>query len=87
MAGKRCAERVLHFTVFVLACVVGYYVVCNVSHALHTPLMTHQRHLQHIVVGALLQIGQGGWSRFLSLIAVLIASINIFGGFTVASAC
>ncbi len=39
-----------------------------------------------IVVGALLQIGQGGWVSFLSFIAVLIASINIFGGFTVTSA-
>ncbi|EFV6937880.1 Re/Si-specific NAD(P)(+) transhydrogenase subunit alpha [Salmonella enterica] len=73
-----------HFTVFSLACVVGYYVVWNVSHALHTPLMSVTNAISGIiVVGALLQIGQGGWVSFLSFIAVLIASINIFGGFTV----
>lgn len=72
------------FTVFALACVVGYYVVWNVSHALHTPLMSVTNAISGIiVVGALLQIGQGGWVSFLSFIAVLIASINIFGGFTV----
>ncbi|EAP2785065.1 Re/Si-specific NAD(P)(+) transhydrogenase subunit alpha [Salmonella enterica subsp. arizonae serovar 35:z4,z32:-] len=73
-----------HFTVFALACVVGYYVVWNVSHALHTPLMSVTNAISGIiVVGALLQIGQGGWVSFLSFIAVLIASVNIFGGFTV----
>lgn len=73
-----------HFTVFALACVVGYYVVWNVSHALHTPLMSVTNAISGIiVVGALLQIGHGGWVSLLSFIAVLIASINIFGGFTV----
>ncbi|CAH0529620.1 Re/Si-specific NAD(P)(+) transhydrogenase subunit alpha [Vibrio hippocampi] len=74
-----------HFTVFVLACVVGYYVVWNVTHALHTPLMSVTNAISGIiVVGALLQIGQGsGVVTVLSFIAVLIASINIFGGFTV----
>jgi NAD(P) transhydrogenase subunit alpha len=73
-----------HFTVFALACVVGYYVVWNVSHALHTPLMSVTNAISGIiVVGALLQIGHGGWVSFLSFVAVLIASINIFGGFTV----
>ncbi|EGR2117546.1 Re/Si-specific NAD(P)(+) transhydrogenase subunit alpha [Vibrio cholerae] len=74
-----------HFTVFVLACVVGYYVVWNVTHALHTPLMSVTNAISGIiVVGALLQIGQGsGIVTFLAFIAVLIASINIFGGFTV----
>lgn len=73
-----------HFTVFALSCVVGYYVVWNVSHALHTPLMSVTNAISGIiVVGALLQIGQGGWVSFFSFIAVLIASINIFGGFTV----
>ncbi len=74
-----------HFTVFVLACVVGYYVVWNVSHSLHTPLMSVTNAISGIiVVGALLQIGQGnGLVSFLAFIAVLIASINIFGGFTV----
>ncbi|MCG3721396.1 Re/Si-specific NAD(P)(+) transhydrogenase subunit alpha [Vibrio cincinnatiensis] len=74
-----------HFTVFVLACVVGYYVVWNVTHALHTPLMSVTNAISGIiVVGALLQIGQGnGVVTALAFIAVLIASINIFGGFTV----
>ncbi|MFP3013768.1 MAG: Re/Si-specific NAD(P)(+) transhydrogenase subunit alpha [Arsenophonus sp. NC-QC1-MAG3] len=73
-----------HFTVFVLACIVGYYVVWNVSHSLHTPLMSVTNAISGIiVVGALLQIGSGGWVTFFSFIAVLIASINIFGGFTV----
>ncbi|ENG4183600.1 Re/Si-specific NAD(P)(+) transhydrogenase subunit alpha [Providencia rettgeri] len=77
-------EFLSHFTVFALACVVGYYVVWNVTHALHTPLMSVTNAISGIiVVGALLQIGSGGWVSFLSFIAILIASINIFGGFTV----
>jgi NAD(P) transhydrogenase subunit alpha len=74
-----------HFTVFVLACVVGYYVIWNVTHALHTPLMSVTNAISGIiVVGAIIQIGQGnGVVTFLSFIAVLIASINIFGGFNV----
>ncbi|WP_375749880.1 Re/Si-specific NAD(P)(+) transhydrogenase subunit alpha [Vibrio sp. HN007] len=74
-----------HFTVFVLACIVGYYVVWNVTHALHTPLMSVTNAISGIIiVGALLQIGQGdGVVSVLAFIAVLIASINIFGGFTV----
>lgn len=74
-----------HFTVFVLACVVGYYVVWNVSHALHTPLMAVTNAISGIIiVGALLQVGQGnGVVTFLAFIAVLVASINIFGGFKV----
>ncbi|GAB3403908.1 NAD(P) transhydrogenase subunit alpha [bacteria symbiont BFo1 of Frankliniella occidentalis] len=77
-------EFLSHFTVFALSCVVGYYVVWNVSHALHTPLMSVTNAISGIiVVGAVLQIGHGGWVSFLSFVAVLIASINIFGGFTV----
>ncbi len=74
-----------HFTVFVLACVVGYYVVWNVTHALHTPLMSVTNAISGIIiVGALLQIGQGNiFVSLLAFVAVLIASINIFGGFTV----
>ena len=70
--------------IFVLAVFVGYYVVWNVTPALHTPLMSVTNAISGIiVVGALLQIGHGGWISFLSFVAVLIASINIFGGFTV----
>ena len=78
-------EFLSHFTVFVLACIVGYYVVWNVSHSLHTPLMSVTNAISGIiVVGALLQIGQGSTLvTVLAFIAVLIASINIFGGFTV----
>ncbi|AFJ47326.1 Re/Si-specific NAD(P)(+) transhydrogenase subunit alpha [Shimwellia blattae] len=84
LANVAPAEFLGHFTVFALSCVVGYYVVWNVSHALHTPLMSVTNAISGIiVVGALLQIGHGGWVSFLSFIAVLIASINIFGGFTV----
>lgn len=85
IANAAPAAFLSHFTVFVLACVVGYYVVWNVSHALHTPLMSVTNAISGIiVVGALLQIGQGhGFVSFLAFIAVLIASINIFGGFTV----
>ena len=84
LANVAPAAFLSHFTVFALSCVVGYYVVWNVSHALHTPLMSVTNAISGIiVVGALLQIGHGGWVTFLSFIAVLIASINIFGGFTV----
>ncbi|OBX09873.1 NAD(P) transhydrogenase subunit alpha [Gallibacterium salpingitidis] len=74
-----------HFTVFVLSCVVGYYVVWNVSHALHTPLMAVTNAISGIIiVGALLQIGHGHFLvSVLAFIAILVASINIFGGFKV----
>ncbi len=74
-----------HFIVFVLSCVIGYYVVWNVSHSLHTPLMSVTNAISGIiVVGALLQIGHGnGFVSLLAFTAVLIASVNIFGGFYV----
>lgn len=79
------AEFLSHFSVFVLSCVVGYYVVWNVSHALHTPLMAVTNAISGIIiVGAILQIAQGGtFISLLAFIAVLVASINIFGGFKV----
>lgn len=84
LANVAPSEFLSHFTVFALACVVGYYVVWNVSHALHTPLMSVTNAISGIiVVGAVLQMGHGGWVTFLAFVAVLIASINIFGGFTV----
>jgi NAD(P) transhydrogenase subunit alpha len=74
-----------HFTVLVLAVVIGYYVIGKVHHALHTPLMSVTNAISGIiVVGALLQIGRGETViRVLSFVAVLLASINIFGGFAV----
>lgn len=78
-------EFLAHFTVFVLACVVGYYVVWNVTHALHTPLMSVTNAISGIiVVGALLQIGPDiNVITILSFIGILIATINVVGGFTV----
>ena len=74
-----------NFTVFALAVVIGYYVVGKVHHALHTPLMSVTNAISGIiVVGALLQIGQGNLVvTGLSFVAVLLASINILGGFAV----
>ena len=71
--------------VFVLAIVVGYYVVWNVTHALHTPLMSVTNAISGIiVVGAMTQLPSDNWViRIISFVAVLIASINVFGGFTV----
>lgn len=74
-----------HFLVFVLACVVGFYVITDVSHTLHTPLMSETNAISGIiVVGALLQIGTGDpLVTALAFVAVALASINIFGGFFV----
>jgi H+-translocating NAD(P) transhydrogenase subunit alpha len=74
-----------NFTVFVLAIVIGYYVIGKVHHALHTPLMSVTNAISGIiVVGALLQIGHAHTAvTVLSFVAVLLASINIFGGFAV----
>jgi len=78
--------------VFVLACVVGYYVVWNVNHALHTPLMSETNAISGIiVVGAMLQLvglnednSTLSWVvRIIAFVATLVASINVFGGFTV----
>ena len=74
-----------HFIVFALACFVGFQVIWNVSHALHTPLMAVTNAISGIVViGALLQVGSGSWLVvLLSAIAILIATINVVGGFLV----
>jgi len=74
-----------HFTVFVLACFVGYMVIWNVTPALHTPLMSVTNAISSIIIiGALLQISSGEtWITWLAGITVLITSINIVGGFAV----
>lgn len=74
-----------HLTVFALAIVVGYYVIGHVHHALHTPLMSVTNAISGIVVvGALLQIGRDDTAiTALSCVAILLASINVFGGFAV----
>ena len=74
-----------HFTVFVLACFVGYMVIWNVTAALHTPLMSVTNAISSIIIiGALLQIDSSSWLVvFMAAVAVLITGINIFGGFAV----
>ncbi len=76
----------ISLTVFVLACFVGYYVVWKVTPALHTPLMAVTNAISGIViVGAIIALGaQGtGLSNTLGFFAVVLASVNIFGGFIV----
>jgi len=73
-------------TVFVLACFVGYYVVWRVTPALHSPLMAVTNAISSvIIVGALLAAGPMGFSlsKVLGFLAVILASVNIFGGFIV----
>ena len=71
--------------VFALAIVIGYYVIGHVHHALHTPLMSVTNAISGIiVVGALLQIGHDDVAiTTLSFAAILLAAINVFGGFAV----
>ncbi len=78
-------EFLAHFTVFALAVIVGFYVISNVAHALHTPLMSETNAISGIIlVGALLQIGnENVVVSAISFVAVVVASINIFGGFAV----
>jgi len=74
------------FTIFVMACFVGYYVVWNVTPALHSPLMAVTNAISSvIIVGAMLATGLAlsDWSRGFGFIAVTLASVNIFGGFLV----
>lgn len=74
-----------HFVVFELACVVGFYVITNVTHALHTPLMSVTNAISGIIIaGALTQVSSDNPVIFIiAAVAILLASINIFGGFLV----
>jgi NAD(P) transhydrogenase subunit alpha len=83
---------VFRFSIFVLAVFVGYYVVWSVTPALHTPLMSVTNAISSVIaVGALLAVGVsllGGdsgpvWARALGFVALIFASVNIFGGFLV----
>jgi NAD(P) transhydrogenase subunit alpha len=82
-------EFLPHFTVFVLACFVGYMVVWNVKPALHTPLMSVTNAISSIIaIGALVQIAPGMdqanvWVRMLPVGGIVLAAINMFGGFAV----
>jgi len=77
---------VFGFTVFVLACFVGYYVVWRVTPALHSPLMAVTNAISSvIIVGALIAAGPAdfNFSQVMGFLAVTLASVNIFGGFIV----
>jgi NAD(P) transhydrogenase subunit alpha len=79
------ASFMAHFTVFVLACFVGYMVIWNVTAALHTPLMSVTNAISSIIIiGALIQISsENEVIRWIAICTVLITSVNIFGGFAV----
>ena len=77
---------VIGLTVFFLACIIGYYVVWSVTPALHSPLMAVTNAISSvIIVGAILAAGPIGYEipKIFGLIAVTLASVNIFGGFIV----
>ncbi len=80
------AEFISQLSVFVLAVFVGYYVVWSVTPALHTPLMAVTNAISSvIIVGAIVATGFEGWSaaKVLGFIAIMLAAVNIFGGFAV----
>jgi NAD(P) transhydrogenase subunit alpha len=90
--GNAIDPFIFRLAIFVLAIFVGYYVVWSVTPALHTPLMSVTNAISSvIVVGALLAVGVdlaggehgGGWARTFGFIALVLASVNIFGGFLV----
>lgn len=85
-SGAEQTFLVMGITVFVLAVFVGYYVVWHVTPALHSPLMSVTNAISSvIVVGALIAAGPAlvGMSKIFGLLAVVLASVNIFGGFIV----
>jgi NAD(P) transhydrogenase subunit alpha len=86
-AVAEAAEPVVFLlAIFLMACFVGYYVVWNVTPALHSPLMAVTNAISSvIIVGAMLATGlaHSGWAMAFGFIAVTLASVNIFGGFLV----
>jgi NAD(P) transhydrogenase subunit alpha len=79
-------DFMFYLTIFALACFVGYYVVWRVTPALHSPLMAVTNAISSvIIVGALIAAGPVGFSfaKFMGFLAVVLASVNIFGGFIV----
>ena len=70
---------IFRLAIFVLAIFVGYYVVWSVTPALHTPLMSVTNAISSVII-----VGESGWmSKGLGFVAVILASVNIFGGFLV----
>jgi len=89
-AGGAVSPFVFQLAIFAMAVFVGYYVVWSVTPALHTPLMSVTNAISSvIVVGALLSVGVAavdsgsGFARFVGFLALILASVNIFGGFLV----
>lgn len=84
--GDAVEPFVFLLAIFLMACFVGYYVVWNVTPALHSPLMAVTNAISSvIIVGAMLATGlaTSGWAMLFGFIAVTLASVNIFGGFMV----
>ena len=79
------ASFMAHFTVFVLACFIGYMVVWNVTSSPHTPLMSVTNAVSSIIIiGALIQVSSDNFIlTVMASLAIFITSINIFGGFAV----
>lgn len=85
-AGGHADFFIMGLTVFALACFVGYYVVWRVTPALHSPLMAVTNAISSvIIVGAIIAVGpaEDSASKWLGFLAVILAGINIFGGFVV----
>ncbi|CAH2792620.1 MAG: NAD(P) transhydrogenase C-domain of subunit alpha (EC [uncultured Caballeronia sp.] len=78
-------HTVINLIIFVLAIYVGYHVVWNVTPALHTPLMAVTNAIAIVIVGAMLAAGLtiGDAGKFFGTLAVLLAAVNVFGGFLV----
>ena len=86
VAAAAAQPFILLLTIFLLACFVGYYVVWNVTPALHSPLMAVTNGISSvIIVGAMLATGlsHGFWPHLFGFLAVTLASVNIFGGLLV----
>ena len=78
------ATFLTHLTVFVLACFIGYQVIWSVTPALHTPLMSVTNAISGIIViGGMLQVNGGSGASLLGVAAIVLATINIAGGFLV----
>ena len=86
LKGRGVLDFISILSIFVLACFVGYYVVWSVTPALHTPLMSVTNAISSvIVVGAIhaAASAESGAARFFGFLAVMLAAVNIFGGFLV----
>ena len=71
--------------IFILACIIGYYVIWGVTSALHSPLMAVTNAISSVIVGAIIAAGpeEINFSSIMGFFAIILASVNIFGGFVV----